>query len=120
MRWSYKTVHYELKKGGLLGSAVLDEDEVELSLNEYGQAGWELVSLMETHDGMLAVFKQPLGMEIEHAMPRIQQEPQRALPEDIAEISTDTDQDERGPALSEEFEETTDQEKCQIGAIRIE
>ncbi|MBU1565037.1 MAG: DUF4177 domain-containing protein [Proteobacteria bacterium] len=62
MRWSYKTVHYELKKEGLLGSAFLDEAEVELSLNEYGMAEWELVSILETQDGIIAVFKQPLGV----------------------------------------------------------
>ena len=61
MRWSYKTVHYELKKEGLLGSTFLDESEVELSLNEYGKAGWELVSILETQDGLIAVFKQPLS-----------------------------------------------------------
>ena len=60
MRWSYKTVHYELKKEGLLGGSFLDEAEVELSLNEYGKAGWELVSILETQDGLIAVFKQPL------------------------------------------------------------
>ncbi|MDK9708631.1 MAG: DUF4177 domain-containing protein [Desulforhopalus sp.] len=63
MRWSYKTVHYELKKEGLLGSAFLDESEVELSLNEYGKAGWELVSILETQDGLIAIFKQPLGVD---------------------------------------------------------
>lgn len=62
MRWSYKTVHYELKKEGLLGSAFLDESEVELSLNEYGKAGWELVSILETQEGLIAVFKQPLSV----------------------------------------------------------
>lgn len=60
MRWGYKTVHYELKKEGFLGSGFLDEAEVEQSLNEYGSAGWELVSMMETQDGLIAVFKQPL------------------------------------------------------------
>ncbi len=63
MRWSYKTIHYELKKEGILGNAFLDEPEVELSLNQYGKAGWELVSLLETMDGLIAVFKQPLDME---------------------------------------------------------
>ncbi len=63
MRWSYKTIHYELKKEGILGSAVLDESEIELSLNEYGKAGWELVSLLETLDGLIAVFKQPLDLD---------------------------------------------------------
>ena len=63
MRWSYKTVHFELKKEGLLGSAFLDESEVEQSLNEYGKAGWELVSILETMDGLIAIFKQPLNLE---------------------------------------------------------
>lgn len=62
MRWSYKTIHYELKKEGILGSAFLDEPEIELSLNQYGKAGWELVSLLETMDGLIAVFKQPLDL----------------------------------------------------------
>jgi hypothetical protein len=62
MRWSYKTVHYALKKEGLLGSAFLDESEIEQSLNEYGKAGWELVSLLETTDGVIGVFKQPLDL----------------------------------------------------------
>lgn len=63
MRWSYKTIHYELKKEGILGNAFLDEPEIELSLNQYGKAGWELVSLLETMDGLIAVFKQPLDLE---------------------------------------------------------
>lgn len=63
MRWSYKTIHYELKKEGILGSAFLDEPEIELSLNQYGKAGWELVSMIETMDGVIAVFKQPLELD---------------------------------------------------------
>lgn len=66
MRWSYKTVHYELQKEGLLGSTFLDESEVEQSLNEYGKAGWELVSILETMDGLIAVFKQPLSYDNDH------------------------------------------------------
>lgn len=60
MRWSYKTVHFGLKKDGLLGSAFVDDTEIEETLNEYGQGGWELVSMFETRDGVLAVFKQGL------------------------------------------------------------
>lgn len=62
MRWSYKTVHYGLKKDGLLGSVFLDDAEIEESLNEYGQGGWELVTMFETRDGVIAVFKQPLEL----------------------------------------------------------
>lgn len=60
MRWCYKTVHFPMKKEGFLGSAFVDEAEVELSLNEYGQSGWELTSIIETQDGVIAFFKQPL------------------------------------------------------------
>jgi hypothetical protein len=63
MRWSYKTILYELKKEGILGNSFLDEPEIELSLNQYGKAGWELVSLLETMDGVIAVFKQPLDLD---------------------------------------------------------
>lgn len=69
MRWSYKTIHYALKKEGLLGSAFLDEPEIELSLNQYGKAGWELVSLLETMDGLIAVFKQPLNVDVRTVSP---------------------------------------------------
>lgn len=61
MRWSYKTIHFELKKDSLLGSAFIDDSEMEEVLNEYGQAGWELVSLLETRDGVMGVFKQLLS-----------------------------------------------------------
>lgn len=67
MHWSYKTVQYGLKKEGLLGSAFLDEVEVEQSLNEFGQAGWELVSIFPMHDGLMAVFRQ--GFEQQHIVP---------------------------------------------------
>ncbi len=59
MRWNYKTTHFNMKKEGLLGNAFLDEAEIEATLNEFGTSGWELVSLMEVTDGLIAVFKQP-------------------------------------------------------------
>ena len=60
MRWSYKTVHYDYKKEGLLGGVFLDEAEVEESMNEFGRAGWELVSLLEVQEGLMATFKQQI------------------------------------------------------------
>lgn len=60
-RWGYKTVHFEMKKEGLLGGVFLDETEIEQELNEFGRSGWELVSLLEMQDGIIAFFKQPLG-----------------------------------------------------------
>ncbi len=62
MRWSYKTVHYDYKKEGLLGGAFLDEAEIEESMNEFGRAGWELVSLLEVQEGLIATFKQPIDV----------------------------------------------------------
>jgi len=63
MRWSYKTVHFELKKEGLLGAGFLDESEIEQALNNFGRSGWELISVLEVQDGIIAFFKQPLGPE---------------------------------------------------------
>ena len=48
-----------MKKDGILGNAFLDETEIEVTLNEYGKSGWELISFMEVSDGLIAVFKQP-------------------------------------------------------------
>ncbi len=82
MRWSYKTVHYELKKEGLQGSTFLDESEVEQSLNEYGKAGWELVSILETMDGLVAVFKQPLSLDSPQFYPEQRETEQLEPPEE--------------------------------------
>ena len=71
MRWSYKTLHFCLKKDGLLGNSFLDEDELEITLNDYGRSGWELVSLMEVTDGVIAVFKQPFG----YGLPDLEEDP---------------------------------------------
>lgn len=61
-RWGYKTIHFAMKKEGLLGGAFLDETEIEQELNEFGRSGWELVSILELQDGIIAFFKQPLGV----------------------------------------------------------
>lgn len=83
MRWSYKTVHYELKKEGILGSSFLDESEMEISLNEYGKSGWELVSMLETMDGLIAVFKQPLSLNTESFYPPIEKESEDLEADDV-------------------------------------
>ncbi len=69
MRWGYKTIQYGLKKEGLLGSSFLDEAEMEQSLNEFGQAGWELITLFALQDGLMAVFKQPLAIKAAFSIP---------------------------------------------------
>ena len=60
MKWSYKTVHFELKREGLLGGSFLDETEIEQQLNDFGRSGWELISVIEVQDGIIAFFKQSL------------------------------------------------------------
>ena len=60
VRWCYKTVLFNLTKDGLLGGSFLDDQEIEETLNEYGQAGWELMSMVDVRDGMLAIYKQPI------------------------------------------------------------
>ena len=60
MKWGYKTVHFELKKEGLLGGSFLDEAEIEEQLNDFGRSGWELISVIEVQQGIICFFKQPL------------------------------------------------------------
>ena len=144
MRWSYKTIHYELKKEGILGSAFLDESEIELSLNQYGKAGWELVSMLETMDGIIAVFKQPLDMDIRsftspsdsperlNSSPEVRKKQTKALePKKDEKIDFDIlDEDVVEAMLLDEFEvvedsvEETDTKApvlpVDVGLIRIE
>jgi hypothetical protein len=145
MRWSYKTIHYELKKEGILGSSFLDESEVELSLNQYGKAGWELVSLLETMDGLIAVFKQPLDLGTQsyssssNLSQRIDRSPKEAekkkgvLKSNIYKKNDVEEQDENvaEAVLLDEFEVVEDEveedvvstpskQPVDIGLIRIE
>ena len=103
MRWSYKTILYELKKEGLLGSAFLDEPEIELSLNQYGKAGWELVSMLETMDGVIAVFKQPLDLETRPFIAPAKSAERVVAPQKVLEKKT--------KALEAELDEKIDNEK---------
>lgn len=100
MRWSYKTIHFELKKDGLLGGIFLDESEMEEILNEFGKAGWELISMLDTRDGVIGIFKQPLLEELltKPYMPK-DEEPPVASPEE--------DEDEPGLKVYEQLEEET-------------
>jgi len=68
IRWRYKTLHFELKKDGILGSVFLDETELEERLCRYGREGWELVTVLDVEDGLIALCKQPLP-EAEAAEP---------------------------------------------------
>ncbi len=127
MRWSYKTVHFSLKKEGLLGSAFLDESEIESSLNDYGKAGWELVSFTEVSDGLIGVFKQPFSQGIS----RLEEPDQRE--EESVEVETEPAQS-IDPVITrpaflfsekeEEIENMKDKENKEsdatgVGSIRI-
>ena len=124
MRWGYKTVQYGLKKEGLLGSSFLDEAEVEQSLNEFGQAGWELVSLCGMQDGLMAVFKQPLEMKVATVDEPIVEE--AAPPRFTLSRREETDADSiierkigrREPVVSVSVEKEDKEEG--VGGIRIE
>ena len=121
MRWSYKTVLYELKKEGLLGSAFLDESEIELSLNEFGAAGWDLVSMLETRDGIIAVFKQPIGLAVTRHVEE-EEDLHEAAPSQPSPSREDgTVVRERQPVIrtKEEVEDKKEQ-ITGIGSIRIE
>jgi hypothetical protein len=120
MRWSYKTVLYELKKEGLLGSAFLDESEIEQSLNEFGAAGWELVSMLETRDGIISVFKQPLGQaQAEPVRAAIEQEQEKAVPR--PPVIHERPAREAEPAIGVIVEPEDEPEPYSgIGSIRIE
>jgi len=130
MRWSYKTVHYELKKEGLLGSAFLDEPEIEFSLNEYGRAGWELISLLETMDGVIAVFKQPLSSdssaifnsnpEESSSLEIFDQDEGDPAEEEIAPILDEFEVVEADPAEEEPDENNVSEPGRDVGSIRIE
>lgn len=129
MRWSYKTVLYELKKEGLLGSAFLDESEVEQSLNEFGASGWELISMLETRDGIIAVFKQPLGWvsqpvaEEREEVGSINSPQYTSVPREREPLSQEQEPvlREREPIIRARKEpEEEDEPVSGIGSIRIE
>ncbi|MDP3696154.1 MAG: DUF4177 domain-containing protein [Desulfocapsaceae bacterium] len=125
MRWGYKTIQFGLKKEGLLGSSFLDEAEVEQSLNEFGLAGWELVSLFGMQDGLMAVFKQPLEMKVA-SVPESVTEDAAALHRFTLGRREETDADSiierkigrREPVVSVSVEKEDKEEG--VGGIRIE
>ncbi len=133
MKWSYKTVHFELKKEGLLGSGFLDESEIEQELNEFGQRGWELVSVLEVQDGIIVFFRQPLHLEDLSSTSQLRTVEKDRQEEDqidtVDEIATDDDlieqvddhvPEDHDPPLQENGAEKTSEDGSIIGAIKIE
>ncbi len=125
IRWAYKTVHFEMKKEGLLGGAFLDESEIEQELNEFGRTGWELVSMLEMSDGVIAFFKQPLSKGLPVASddePPFPSVEQTAPMQDIAPVTGETPRGVAGKGASAPLppEVPGDSDSHGIGAIRIE
>lgn len=128
MRWSYKTVHFSLKKEGLLGSAFLDEAEIEESLNEFGKNGWELVSFMEVNDGLIAIFKQPFGkhlpsfeesnVEKEAVEAPLKQEVSVTPVQTAVESSSSSTQPDK-PVVKSVEKKKREQGDADVGSIRI-
>lgn len=126
MRWGYKTIQYGLKKEGLLGSSFLDEAEMEQSLNEFGLAGWELVSLFAMQDGLMAVFKQPLAIKAALSQPPVTEETVVVRPafslksQEASEAASRPEHRacRREPLVSVSVEK--EEEEKGVGAIRIE
>ena len=130
MRWSYKTVRFDMKKEGILGSAFLDESEIEMTLNEFGSSGWEVVSLMEVQDGIIAVFKQPFAKgaipveeypdEEEQVVAEAVGEP-RPIIRESESIDPEKEEYARRQTLQEGSEETgSETDDTDVGSIRIE
>ena len=106
MRWSYKTVHFEFKKEGLLGGAFLDEAEIEEQLNDYGRSGWELISVIEVQDGVIAFFKQLISRVLSVQSPmQNDQEPSDAYAEEEDEFEPVERHDRVYRALETDWQE---------------
>ncbi len=126
MHWSYKTVHFSMKKDGLLGGAFLDESEIESTLNDYGKAGWELISFTEVSDGLIAVFKQPFSRGIpdlevfneREEESRVDVETVEAVAPVIKPAFSTVSESECSDE-SEEVEEESTPDDSDVGAIRI-
>ncbi len=122
MKWSYKTVHFELKKEGLLGSGFLDESEIEQELNEFGLAGWELVSVLEVQDGIIAFFKQPLyreGSALARQMTDHENEKEDSVEDEQQDVSSADDLETAAHHDDDEDEDMVENESI-IGAIKID
>ncbi len=126
MHWSYKTVHFSMKKDGLLGGAFLDESEIESTLNDYGKAGWELISFTEVSDGLIAVFKQPFSRGIPDLEELDEQEEETSIETEIVEAAKlvkkpafSTVFENEAAEESEKVEEESAPDDSDVGAIRI-
>ncbi len=68
VHWQYRTILFEFQKDSLLGDKYIDDEELETTLNEQGESGWELVAVTPVREGILSFFKKMN----EQAGPRVQ------------------------------------------------
>ena len=108
-----------MKKEGILGSGFLDESEIEQELNEYGLSGWELVSVLEVQDGMMAFFKQPFGSVRKSGLVDADEAGGDNAERRLREVEAMT-VESVGDEATEERKEKPDENDNSIGAIRIE
>ncbi|NOX81235.1 MAG: DUF4177 domain-containing protein [Deltaproteobacteria bacterium] len=67
VQWQYRTILFEFQKDSLLGDKYIDDEELETTLNEQGESGWELVAVTPVREGILSFFKrmkQPAGPKV--------------------------------------------------------
>jgi hypothetical protein len=112
MRWGYKTIHFSLKKDGILGNAFLDETEIEITLNEYGKSGWELISFMEVSDGLIAVFKQPFDYGLPDLVEEEIVQEEEPVKESVVEMdgneNNDIEWEEKPPVTHSQLDEAVE------------
>lgn len=60
MFWEYQTIIFEFTKDGLLGDKYVDDQDMQKTLNELGQTGWELVNALLLQDGVLTFLKREI------------------------------------------------------------
>lgn len=48
---------FEYQKDGLLGDKYIDDEQLEKTLNDQGNTGWELIAVTPVQEGLLAFFK---------------------------------------------------------------
>ena len=63
MQWQYRTILFEFTKDGLLGDKYVDDEELEKTLNQMGDQGWELINVTLLQDGVLGFLKKPVQQE---------------------------------------------------------
>ena len=57
MKWEYKTVKVSTGRKTFVGKGVVDEVRLDAVLNQLGNEGWELISLLSSNYGFGATYE---------------------------------------------------------------